>query len=158
WPLGRIQSAQPQHALEGDSDRGSEPAASLGRGRVILGLVLEKVPFLVLTAADALITIRIQVGSRSVMTTSGIPPGMRIRNALVSYVAYLEKTIWPAKLAVFYPHPKSQLQGWKVGAAVLVLACISGLVIWGWRRFRYLGVGWLWFVGTLIPVIGPIQV
>src|SRR5262245_35725214 len=157
WPLGRLQTVDPQPVAEADSDGGSRPKASPGRGRVILGLVLEKVPLLILAIADALITIKVQVESQSVATTRGILPGMRIRNALVSYVAYLEKTVWPAKLAVFYPHPKSNLQGWRVGVALLVLACATGLVIWGWRRFRYLGVGWLWFLGTLVPVIGLIQ-
>jgi tetratricopeptide (TPR) repeat protein len=86
---------------------------------------------------------------------------LRISNAIVSYVKYLEKAIWPASLAVFYPHPGSihaEIPAWHAAAAFLLLAGISLLAVSQARRRPYLAVGWLWYLGTLVPVIGFFQV
>ena len=82
---------------------------------------------------------------------------IRLGNAVVSYVRYLGKAFWPSSLALFYPHPGTSLQLGQVLAALVVLLAISGLVVWK-RRHRYLLVGWLWFLGTLVPMIGLVQV
>ena len=150
WPLGRVRS-----------DRGcsservsSAPTATGWSARTMRRLVLEKVPFLVVAALDGIITLKAQRGFE---TVSSISLAIRVENALVSYFAYIEKALWPVKLAVLYPHPKSNLPGLEVGIAVAALACISVAVALVGRRVKYLGVGWMWFIGTLIPVIGIIQ-
>jgi len=153
WPLRRVR---------GDGECSTEPvgsdAAETGScgspGGMMIRLVLEKVPFLVVAAADGIITLKAQ---KEFETVSSIPLAIRVENALVSYFAYIEKALWPVKLAVLYPHPRSYLPGLEVGIAVAAVACISVAVALGGRRIRYLGVGWLWFIGTLIPVIGIIQ-
>jgi tetratricopeptide (TPR) repeat protein len=118
--------------------------------------IQEKLPLFVLSFAAALSTFLAQRGSGAVQAIGELPLGTRIENALVSYVAYLAKTIWPANLAVFYPY--TDLQLWQAAAALLAIAALSYLV-WRQRVSRpYLMVGWLWFLGTLVPVIGLVQV
>ena len=82
--------------------------------------------------------------------------GARVSNALVSYARYLGKTFWPERLAVFYP--RAELPRWEVAAAALLLCAITALVLWQARRLPWLAVGWFWFLGTLVPVIGLVQV
>ena len=82
----------------------------------------------------------------------------RIGNGLVSYVAYVGQFFWPTGLAVFYPHPGNSLALGKVGGAVLVLACVSLAALVWLRRFPYLFVGWFWYLGTLVPMIGLVQI
>ena len=82
---------------------------------------------------------------------------MRVKNAIYSYFVYLDKTVWPSRLAVFYPHPEGSLALGKVLAAAVVLITITA-VCWHFRERRYLLVGWLWFLGTLAPMIGIVQV
>ncbi|MEI8043124.1 MAG: hypothetical protein WCL11_17065 [Verrucomicrobiota bacterium] len=81
---------------------------------------------------------------------------MRFENALVSYVRYLGKTFWPSRLAVFYPYPAAWPM-WEVVACGLLLLVISGLVLGTARSRPWLFVGWLWFVGVLVPFIGLVQ-
>ena len=83
--------------------------------------------------------------------------GLRAANAIVSYVVYIAKMFWPAKLAVFYPFP-ADLPAWQVAAAALAMLAISILVLRWFRVFPYLAVGWLWYLVTLAPVIGLVQV
>jgi tetratricopeptide (TPR) repeat protein len=84
-------------------------------------------------------------------------PG-RIENAILAYLSYLAKTVWPSGLASFYPYPLENYSWLKVGVAALVLAGITGLALAWRRRYPYLLFGWLWYLGTLIPVIGLVQV
>lgn len=120
-------------------------------------LVLEKIPLLALSAASAAITLYAQRAGGALGSTVLLPPAMRVKNAIYSYVVYIEKAVWPSRLAVFYPHPEGSLALWKVmGAAVLLLTITA--VFWHFRERRYLLVGWLWFLGTLAPVIGIVQV
>ena len=93
----------------------------------------------------------------AVVSFEGFPPGVRIANAFVSYIIYIGKTIWPNNLAVFYPHPGSWPL-WQVLGAVLLLIAVTFAVIRTAKRLPYLAVGWLWFAGTLVPVIGIVQV
>ena len=93
----------------------------------------------------------------AVVSFEGIPPGVRIANAFVSYIIYIAKTIWPNNLAVFYPHPGllAALAGPGGGS---FFGAVTFAVIRTAKRFPYLAVGWLWFAGTLVPVIGIVQV
>jgi tetratricopeptide (TPR) repeat protein len=90
-------------------------------------------------------------------STGLLPLQLRIKNAVYSYLAYIVKGIWPLNLAVFYPHPENSLKLWKVAGAAAVLLVITG-VVWHYRERRYLLTGWLWYVVTLVPVIGIVQV
>jgi len=100
----------------------------------------------------------VQKGGGAVASTDIFPFGVRLSNALVAYVTYLAKMVWPINLAVFYPHPEADLPGWQiVGAGLLLVACTSVAIRWA-RRFPYLPVGWFWYLGTLVPVIGLVQV
>jgi protein O-mannosyl-transferase len=120
-------------------------------------LVLEKIPLLALSAASAAITLYAQRTGGAVGSIELLPLGMRVKNAIYSYLIYIDKAIWPSRLAVFYPHPEGSLAFWKVLGAVAVLLTITA-VFWHFRERRYLLVGWLWFLGTLGPVIGIVQV
>ncbi|MGD1041844.1 MAG: tetratricopeptide repeat protein [Sedimentisphaerales bacterium] len=120
-------------------------------------LLFEKFPLFILSAVVCIITVIAQKSGGSVAKMSIVPLGQRIGNALVSYCQYLIKTFWPVDLAVFYPYPVNQLVGWKVAAAFAALLAIIIVVIL-LRRRRYLLVGWFWYLGTLLPVIGIVQV
>lgn len=126
-------------------------------GTPISKLVLEKIPLLALSAASAAITLYAQRAGGAVGSTELLPLGMRVKNAIYSYFIYVEKAVWPSRLAVFYPHPEGSLGLWKVLGAFAVLAAATA-VCWHFRERRYLLVGWLWFLGTLAPVIGIVQV
>ncbi|SPJ14524.1 membrane hypothetical protein [Syntrophobacter sp. SbD2] len=129
-----------------------KPAAPKYQWALVCPLILEKIPFLVLAALSCIVTYVAQKKGGAVVSFAGIPPGVRIENSFVSYIIYIVKTIWPSNLAVFYPHP-----GWRPLWQVL-LGAISFTVIRTEKRVPYLAVGWLWFIGTLVPVIGIVQV
>lgn len=120
----------------------------LGRGI----RVKEKLPLFALSAATCVATLIAQSGT--IHLASRFPMKLRLANAVLSYVAYLGKTLFPTRLAVFYPMP-TEFPAWKVTGAVLLLA---GLTVLALRAPRYVTVGWLWFLGTLVPVIGIVQV
>jgi tetratricopeptide (TPR) repeat protein len=154
WPLRRWPvAAQGPGAATGR--RGvPRPGAVSGPG----WLVLEKVPLLVVAAADSAIAVLAQRSSHAVETLANVTLGSRVANAVVSYGWYLDKTFWPTGLALFYPHPHADwawgpVLGW--GAALLA---VTAAVLAGARRRPWLAVGWLWFVGTLVPVIGLVQI
>lgn len=120
-------------------------------------LVLEKIPFLILSVADALVTYVVQKESGAVTSLAIVPLEYRLLNVPVAYVTYLAKTIWPLNLSAFYPFPETL----HVGAAVASLIFVAALsfMAWRWRnKFPWLFVGWFWFFGTLVPVIGLVQV
>jgi len=119
-------------------------------------LVLEKVPFFALAAAGSIATYFAQRGGGAVWS-SGLPLSMRMANALVSYLRYISKTFWPVDLAVVYPYPHHWPAGLVI-CAITVLAVWSVLFIWRVRQNPYLFVGWFWFLGTLVPAIGIVQV
>jgi tetratricopeptide (TPR) repeat protein len=120
-------------------------------------LLREKMPFFALSAASAVATYLVQRGSGAVETLSGFPLALRAENALVSYVVYIVKMFWPSRLAVFYPYPAA-VPLWEAALAALTMLAISALVVRWFRVFPYLAVGWFWYVGTLVPVIGMVQV
>ena len=134
-------------------DREEWPVYPL-RWRVIRPLLLEKAPLLALAALSSVITIINQ--QRAMASLQALPVDARIANALVSYVKYIGKMIWPVDLAVFYPHPDEQPGSLVLGAALFLVAA-TFLVIRKTHCFPYLGVGWLRYLGTLLPVIGLLQ-
>ena len=145
WPLERISPSK----TNPDTMRTAVPRVTVTR------LLLEKIPLLLLSAASALITLRAQ--RQAIGSLQRFPLALRIENAIVSYVLYLWKVLWPARLAVLYPHPAFALPAWRWFLSAAVLLLISTLVV-VFRERRYLPVGWFWFLGTLVPVIGLVQV
>jgi tetratricopeptide (TPR) repeat protein len=143
WPLGRIQGF-PAGVL-------SVPQSPLSR------LLVEKLPLLVLSAASAAITMRVQQAGGAMRSTAQFSLGVRLENAVVAYAMYLWKMVWPSHLAPLYPHPGDSLSAWQVTISALVLLAVT-VVVLRFRSRRYLLTGWLWFLGTLVPVIGLVQV
>jgi len=120
-------------------------------------LLAEKIPFFALAAAVSVATFVVQKQEHAVRTVEDFPLGVRVENALISYGRYLGKLFWPTDLAVFYPHPGH----WPVGQVLLAGGVVVGvsLLLYGQRqRWPFLLMGWLWFLGTLVPVIGLVQV
>jgi tetratricopeptide (TPR) repeat protein len=117
----------------------------------------EKLPLAACAFGVALATYVSQRQAGAVRSLGALPFGLRAANAVVTYVVYAARTIWPAKLAVYYPYDHN-LPVWLVVGAGALLAGITVPVLRQWRRFPYLAVGWLWYLGTLVPVIGLIQV
>ncbi len=142
WPLGRINIDKTNELAQ--KDRPSP-------------IVLEKIPFLIMAIASSIITFIAQKSGGSVATFTMVPFHVRIENALISYISYIYKMVWPYHLAVPYPYPKV-IPIWQVTEAVLILSGISILAVTAMRRHPYLLVGWLWYLGTLVPVIGVVQV
>jgi Flp pilus assembly protein TadD len=121
-------------------------------------IVAEKLPLVALVVASCVVTIAVQGQGGAIGTLTRYPLSVRAENALVSWVAYLWKTVWPAGLSVFYPHPEAALPMAEVVGAALVLVGITALAV-AWRDRRpHVVVGWLWYLGTLVPVIGLVQV
>jgi protein O-mannosyl-transferase len=147
WPLGRFGAS----VLDGPAEQ-VENSSGFEVGR----LVLEKVPLLLLSAASAVVTMKSQTSAGAVQAFSRYALLLRLENAAISYVRYLGKAVWPSKLAVLYVHFGSY-PAWKVGAAVLVLMLVTALALRA-REQRYLAVGWFWFLGSLVPMIGMVQV
>ena len=119
-------------------------------------LFLEKVPLFAMSAASSVVTLFAQ--RESMASSEALPLIQRLSNATNAYVAYLWKAFWPTRLAAFYPHEGARLPGWQIGLCLVFLLAITGTVWWQ-RRFRpYLLIGWLWYLGNLVPVIGIVQV
>jgi tetratricopeptide (TPR) repeat protein len=118
-------------------------------------LVLEKAPLLAMSAASSVITFLVQRECGAVATFEGAPLSLRLSNVAVAYCTYLLKTLWPTRLAVFYPF-NADTKAWPI--ALIVLIAITAIAIWQWRRRPYLLVGWAWYLITLVPVIGFVQV
>jgi Flp pilus assembly protein TadD len=118
-------------------------------------LLLEKLPFFGLAAVSGVVTFLVQKNSGAVSSLAQIPLTVRLANGVTSYVTYLARMFWPADLALVYPyHP---VEAGKLILAVLLLAGVTGLVLVLARRFRFLAVGWGWYLVTLLPVIGLVQ-
>jgi protein O-mannosyl-transferase len=127
-----------------------------GQRKVWLRRVREKIPLFMLAAASIIATIVAQWRGGAVQSFEAVPLYQRAANALVSYVAYLGQMVWPGNLAAYYPYAPLSL--WLVAASALVCIAVSVFVLRFSRRHPYLFVGWLWYVFTLVPVIGLIQV
>jgi protein O-mannosyl-transferase len=120
-------------------------------------LAAEKAPLFMLSVMSGALTLYAQKMGGAVASMAILPLGARVANALLSYVAYIWKTLWPTRLVALYPM-SGQLPLWQVAGAALLLGAISAAVFWKGRRMPFLPVGWLWFLGTLVPVIGLVQV
>jgi len=144
WPLNRFQTEE--------KDLGVHEL--LGRA---IPLIYEKIPFFACSLLSAAVTIYAQNKGGAIRNIDVIPFMLRIKNILTAYVTYIGKTLWPHDLAVFYPFPLS-IPLWQVICSGLVLILISTAAIRAWRRHPYFAMGWLWFLITLVPVIGLIQV
>src|SRR5262249_19707275 len=127
-------------------------------GHQFRAVLLEKLPLMALAAASCVVTVFAQREGKSVMPLEELPLLDRLANAVVAYLRYLEMAVWPQNLAVFYPHPHGNLPAWQVGGAALLLLAVTLLVLRGARRHPYAPVGWFWYLGTLVPVIGLVQV
>ena len=127
------------------------------RSSIIRSLLWEKAPFFLLTIASSIITLWAQSKGGALVSVQKLPFSERVVNAIVSYVSYLGKTFWPINLAVFYPYESSLSLG-QVFGSVLILIIISAAVVYFIKKAPFLFVGWFWYLGTLIPVIGLVQV
>ncbi|MEW6682265.1 MAG: tetratricopeptide repeat protein [Nitrospirota bacterium] len=141
------------------------PLERLGRSSIswatVRPLIWEKIPLFALALTVSAATLYAQRAGGNVADVEHLSLATRVSNTFVAYLAYLEKTLWPRGLAAFYPHPATTpggLSWWEVSIAVAVVLAISGLVLREAVRRRYLLVGWLWFLGTLVPVIGMVQI
>ncbi len=153
WPLKRIaecggQCPFPMRSAESETQEGKI---------AVWRLVAEKVPFFVLSGLECVATFWAQKSGNSVVTAAAFPVSDRIANALVAYVLYLWKTVCPVDLAVPYPFSHEWTFAQAAGAGLL-LAAITAAVLWRARMQPHLAVGWFWFLGTLVPVIGLVQV
>jgi tetratricopeptide (TPR) repeat protein len=139
WPLGRL----------------SGPRRT---GRAVARLLLEKLPLLAIAAGAGVATFLAQRGWGAVQPLATLPLAVRLANAAQSYAVYLGKTLWPVDLAVYYPHPEQLPPTWRIAATAALLAALTLLAARAARRRPYLLTGWLWYLGTLLPVIGLVQV
>lgn len=135
WPLRRL-------------DEGS------ARGRV----VLEKIPLFAMSAGAAVLTVFAQARGGAVRDTEFVSIGTRLANSLVAYFTYMAKTVWPADLAFFYPYPVGGLDPLHVAVAALAVVALTVIAFLGRKPRPWFFIGWCWFVGTLVPVIGIVQV
>ncbi len=142
WPLSRVQGSPVDAEV---------PQLSF------LRLLVEKMPLFALSAASAVITMQAQQAGGAMRSTAQFSLAVRLENAVVAYATYLWKIIWPLHLAPLYPHPGDSLPLWQVVISLLVLVAVTAAVL-RFRSRRYLLTGWSWFLGTLVPVIGLVQI
>lgn len=122
------------------------------------GVLAEKIPLFLLTAVSCILTYFASSYGGALIEGGKIPYLVKASNALVSYAIYAGKTVWPSSLAIFYPHPNAIPPIWTIAGAAALAAIATVVSIWFGKRFPYLPVGLFWFAGTLIPVIGLVQV
>jgi Flp pilus assembly protein TadD len=127
------------------------------RSHAIRGLIFEKLPFFVLSMASSIVTYIAQQKGGAVVSLVKASIEARIANAFVSYASYLEKTLWPTELAVFYPYPEG-IDLWRLLFSVSLVLGLSAVSLLYNRKFPCGAFGWFWFMGTLVPVIGVVQV
>ncbi len=162
WPLGRMQRAkgdeQRHQAQRSRVTSAFQPfsVSAFETWSVVRGLVVEKIPLFVLSAASCVATI---VAQKQVLEEiTNLTFAERIGNAIVSYAAYLGQTIYPAHLAILYPYPEGNLKIAAVILSLLLLLVLSAIFFLWRRKYPFLLVGWLWYLGMLVPMIGLIQV
>jgi len=135
WPLGRF------------ADRSAQ-----------VRLILEKVPFLVGSVAFSVVAVIAQKSGNTVASLNSLPLWARCMNAVTVYATYLRQTFFPFHLAVYYPHPGANIAWGTVGACAALLIAVSAITVFRARLNPYLPVGWAWYLGTLVPMIGIVQV
>ena len=152
WPLNRFSTVRSDDSSPEECQDFKPQLAT----QTVIRLIREKLPFFGLALAGSVVTYFAQNGGGAVWFL-GLPLQTRLANALVSYLRYISKTFWPADLAVVYPYPHHWPAALVIGATLMLASC-TGVSLWRARRNPYLPVGWLWFLGTLVPVIGLVQV
>ena len=157
WPLDRSCRHGPVARRDRDAPQGRGYSA-FAVAQTWRGLIIEKIPLFALVAASAVMTSVAQSHAGAVRTFTEVPITLRLSNALVSYAKYVLLTFWPNDLAVFYPFPAAGILAWKIIGAALLLIAITAFCFFQRKSRPYLIVGWFWFLGTLVPVIGLLQV
>ena len=151
WPLGRLKFGQIK-----DSDRSTKNNIAIKSE--VLCLVREKIPLFLLAVGASIVTVISQKSVNAIQSMESLSFSTRLTNAMVSYLEYLKKALWPKALAVFYPHPGNTLVVWKGMLCGIALVGITVIAIRLLRKAPYFAVGWFWYLGTLVPVIGIVQV
>jgi len=153
WPLERF-----QYQIN-KNDGLFQPERTIYYGfKGLRQLILEKIPLFLPVVISSILTFLAQKSDGAVKALEALSLKTRIANALVSYVSYVSKAIWPRKLAVFYPHPGDALSGWTIVGAALLIAAAILFSIRTFKKYPYIAVGLFWYLGTLVPVIGLVQV
>jgi tetratricopeptide (TPR) repeat protein len=155
WPLGRLPF---KPAADADAQQIEDFKHTNYPGKPAFHLLLEKVPLLVLAVASSIVAFFAQQHGGAIKSVASFPVEVRVANALLSYLGYIGKMIWPTNLAAFYPHPGGTVTIWQAALAGLLLLVVCALTIRLAKGRPYLPVGWLWYLGTLVPVIGLVQV
>src|SRR4030095_3099590 len=149
WPLRRFDK-------EPLPNPGGSIVGWLNRRPTYQQLLLEKTPLLLFSGLSCLVTIWAQNQATGLLAQ--MPLTWRLNNALVSYIEYVRQTFWPARLAVFYPHPNDALSVWQVSLATTFLLAISAMAVLLRKKRPYVLAGWFWYIGMLVPVIGIVQI
>jgi Flp pilus assembly protein TadD len=155
WPLERFQFGQT--GVDVNISAHGETVAKK-RQCCARSLIWEKIPFFALSAVSSIIALLVQSSEGAVKSTEQFPLKIRIGNAFLSYLTYIGKMVSPQGLAVLYPHAGENLPKWQAVGAGVLLVGVTMAVIRAARRYPYLAVGWFWYLGTLVPVIGLVQV
>lgn len=159
WPLRRMDVPGRPAPVKRAADQYSQQVSGTNFPKFPASLLLwEKVPLLLLSAASAVVTVMAQSSGGAVKDLAFYSLPLRLETSVISYLSYIGKALWPTKLAALYPHPTHLYPAWQVGAAVFLLLLFTALVFWRAREQRYLAVGWFWFLGSLVPMIGLVQV
>ena len=146
WPLRRLRFGAEQSRSSAESDI---PTRSL------FALIKEKIPLFVICLVDSYLTMRAQKVGRPKYWPYTFH--VRVENAIVAYAKYVWNAVWPTRLAPMYLHPGNSIRLWQVSLAMVFLLAVTAFVVFYWRR-GYLAVGWLWFLGTMVPMVGLMQV
>jgi len=150
WPLRRFKFLQ-------ESDSSAILEKNIAKESEFLRLVLEKIPLFLLTVASSVVTFMVQKTGGALLAMETISLSARLNNAMISYVKYLGKMMWPKKLAIVYPHAENIISVWEgifCGTALLGITIISIRLV---KKAPYFAVGWFWYLGTLVPVIQIVQ-
>ena len=150
WPLNRFK-------FKNNSDFRSD-SANEDEFKIKHWIILEKIPLFILVLISCILTFFAQTSGSAVTPLDALPLKSRMANALVSYANYVYKGIWPHKLAVLYPHPGNALPAWQIFGSALLIITGCFFSVRAWKKYPYIAVGLFWYLGTLVPVIGLVQV
>jgi len=148
WPLGRLHPGRTFSRHLTDSQAG---------GRPFVPLVLEKLPLMVISIAASVVAYVAQARSDAITAFGGSPMQIRLANVVISYCTYILRAIWPQNLAMYYPYPTQLPPWWQIAAGLLVLSGVTVFALRNRKAFPCILVGWFWYVGTLVPVIGLVR-
>lgn len=155
WPLNRLQKKTSASATGPRKKKSMDTRFKIN---IYYRCIWEKIPFLMLSALSSFVTFIVQRNAGIVADIYRLPVKLRIANALISYTKYIQKMFWPTKLAILYPYDVRSLTFGAALASAVLLLTISFFVIRFSKKHGYLTLGWLWYLGTLLPVIGLVQV